>query len=66
MKKLLEILGFIALIQGLAGLVHQFTDWNWGLVQRMGFLEGFEIYAGLALLALAVALFAAAESTKSG
>ncbi|WP_406357727.1 hypothetical protein OHB56_34780 [Streptomyces sp. NBC_01635] len=66
MKKLLEILGVIALIQGVAGLVHQFTDWNWGLVQRVGFLEGFEIYAGLALLALAVALFAAAENTKSG
>lgn len=66
MKKLLEILGFIALIQGVAGLVHRFTAWDWGLVHRAGFLEGFEIYASLALLALAVALFAAAESTKSG
>ncbi|CAM5438768.1 MULTISPECIES: hypothetical protein [Streptomyces] len=66
MKQLLEVLGFIALVQGIAGLVHEFTDWKWGLVQRVGFLDGFEIYASVALLVLAFALFAAAESRKSG
>ncbi|MDO0910505.1 hypothetical protein QQM39_06425 [Streptomyces sp. DT2A-34] len=66
MKQLLEFLGFIALVQGVAGLVHEFTDWHWGLVQRAGFLDGFEIYASVALLVLAFALFAAAESRKSG
>jgi hypothetical protein len=66
MKQLLEILGVIALAQGVAGLVHEFTDWKWGLVQRIGFLDGFEIYVSVALLVLAFALFAAAESRKSG
>ncbi|WP_432192274.1 hypothetical protein [Streptomyces sp. bgisy027] len=66
MKQLLEVLGFIALVQGIAGLVHEFTDWKWGLVQRVGFLDGYEIYASVALLVLAFALFAAAESRKSG
>ncbi|WP_435211846.1 hypothetical protein [Streptomyces sp. bgisy034] len=66
MKQLLEVLGFIALVQGIAGLVHEFTDWKWGLVQRIGFLDGYEIYASVALLVLAFALFAAAESRKSG
>ncbi|MER5943198.1 hypothetical protein ABT121_38595 [Streptomyces sp. NPDC001928] len=66
MKQFLEILGFIALVQGIAGLVHEFTDWDWGLVQRIGFLDGFEIYASIALIVLAFALFAAAESRKSG
>ncbi|MFJ8535412.1 hypothetical protein [Streptomyces sp. NPDC093591] len=66
MKQLLEFLGFIALLQGAAGLVHEFTDWDWGLVQRIRFLDGFEIYASVALLVLAFALFAAAESRKSG
>ncbi|MEU6304556.1 hypothetical protein DMH25_26285 [Streptomyces sp. WAC 01325] len=66
MKQLLEVLGFIALVQGVAGLVHEFTDWKWGLVQRVGFLDGYEIYASVALLVLAFALFAAAESRKSG
>ncbi|MEV8427841.1 hypothetical protein [Streptomyces chartreusis] len=66
MKQLLEVLGFIALVQGVAGLVHEFTDWKWGLVQRVGFLDGYEVYASVALLVLAFALFAAAESRKSG
>ncbi|MFI6037336.1 hypothetical protein ACIBBD_24800 [Streptomyces sp. NPDC051315] len=66
MKQLLEVLGFIALVQGVAGLVHEFTDWDWGLVQRLGLLDGYEVYASIALLVLAFALFAAAESRKPG
>ncbi|WP_105970038.1 hypothetical protein [Streptomyces geranii] len=66
MKQLLEIIGFIALVQGVAGLLHEFTDLHWGLVQRLGFLDGHEIYASAALLVLSFALFAAAESRKSG
>jgi hypothetical protein len=66
MKQLLEFLGFIALVQGVAGLVHEFTDWKWGLVQRLGFLDGHELYASIALVLLGVALFAAAESRKTG
>ncbi|MEU6682315.1 hypothetical protein [Streptomyces sp. NPDC046832] len=65
MKQVLEILGFLALVQGVAGLVQEFTDWNWGLVQRLGFLDGYEIYASVALLVLGVALFAAAGSRRS-
>lgn len=66
MKQLLEFLGVIALVQGVAGLLNEFTDWDWGLVQRIGFLDGYGIYASAALLVLAVALFAAAGSRKSG
>lgn len=66
MKQLLEFLGVIALAQGVAGLLNEFTDWDWGLVQRIGFLDDHGIYASAALLVLAVALFAAAGSRKSG
>ncbi|GGW25361.1 hypothetical protein GCM10010350_05110 [Streptomyces galilaeus] len=66
MKQLLELLGFFALVQGVAGLVHEFTDLDWGLVQRFGVLDGYEVYASVALLVLAFALFAAAESRKPG
>ncbi|MFE0451858.1 hypothetical protein ACFW2D_11290 [Streptomyces sp. NPDC058914] len=66
MKQLLEVLGFLALVQGVAGLVHEFTDWDWGLVQRLDFLDGYEVYASVALLVLSFALFAAAESRKPG
>ncbi|MFJ9043770.1 hypothetical protein [Streptomyces sp. NPDC102347] len=66
MRKLLEVLGFVAVLQGVAGLVTEFTDWNWGLVRRTGFLDGYEIYASVALLVLGIALFAVAESRTPG
>ncbi|MCX4570080.1 hypothetical protein ACFZAB_05100 [Streptomyces albogriseolus] len=66
MKKLLEIVGFVAVLQGVAGLVTEFTDWHWGLVRQAGFLDGYEIYASVALLVLGIALFALAETRKPG
>ncbi|MDT0615075.1 hypothetical protein [Streptomyces lancefieldiae] len=66
MKGLLEFLGVLAVIQGVMGLVHEFTDWNLGLVQRLGFLDGYEVYGSVALLVLGGALFAAAGSRRSG
>ncbi|MFE0099032.1 hypothetical protein [Streptomyces sp. NPDC059009] len=69
MKKLLEGIGALLLIQGVAALVHRFVDWawldDWGVVQRLGFLDGYELYAGIALVVLAFALFAASENVKS-
>ncbi|MCZ0986049.1 hypothetical protein [Streptomyces diastatochromogenes] len=66
MRQLLELLGFIALVQGVLGLVHEFTDWHVGLVQRIGFLDGYEVYASVALVLLAFALFAVADGRRSG
>ncbi|MET9440469.1 hypothetical protein [Streptomyces sp. NPDC006610] len=66
MKQLLGFLGFIALVQGVLGLVHEFTDWKAGLVQRLDFLDGHEVFASVALLISAFALFAASESRKPG
>ncbi|MFF4571892.1 hypothetical protein [Streptomyces sp. NPDC001410] len=66
MKQVLEFLGFIALMQGVMGLVHAFTHWHVGLVQRIGFLDGYEVYASVALVLLAFALFAVADGQKSG
>lgn len=64
MKQLLELLGLLALVQGLMGLLHEFTDWHVGLVQRVGLLDGYEIYASVTLVVLAFALFAVAESRR--
>ncbi|MET8892848.1 hypothetical protein [Streptomyces albogriseolus] len=66
MRKLLELLGFVAVLQGVAGLMTLFTDWHWGLVRRAGFLDGYEIYASVALLVLGVSLFAVAERHRPG
>ncbi|MFH9084041.1 hypothetical protein [Streptomyces sp. NPDC017673] len=64
-KQVRECVGFIALVQGALGLVHEFTDWHVGLVQRIGLLDGYQVYASVALLLPAFALFAAAESGGS-
>ncbi|MEV0323833.1 hypothetical protein ACIBKX_11345 [Streptomyces sp. NPDC050658] len=66
MKQALEIFGVLLLIQGAAAVVHELTGWlhGFGLVRRIGFLDGYEIYAGVTLVVLAFALFAAAESRK--
>ncbi|WP_217238964.1 hypothetical protein [Streptomyces sp. AC555_RSS877] len=64
MKQLLELLGFLALVQGAMGLLHEFTDWHVGFVQRIGFLDGYGVYASVTLVVLAFALFAVAESRK--
>jgi len=66
MKQILEVVGVVALVQGAIGLLYELTGWprGWGLVQRLGFLDGHEIYASVALVVLSFALFAAAESRK--
>ncbi|MFD4477861.1 hypothetical protein ACFWPU_17340 [Streptomyces sp. NPDC058471] len=67
MKQVLEVFGVLLLIQGVAALVHELTGRlrGWGIVQRIGFLDGHEIYAGVTLIVLALALFGVAESRKA-
>jgi hypothetical protein len=68
MRQILEFLGVVALVQGAVGLLHALTGWpdGWGLVQRIGFLDGYEVYGSVVLLVLAVVCFAVAESRRSG
>ncbi|QTE01866.1 hypothetical protein [Streptomyces cyanogenus] len=67
MKRLLEFLGFLALMQGTGGLAYEITGrLHWGITLRWGVLDGYEIYASIALILLALALFAAAESRRPG
>lgn len=68
MKQVLEVFGVLLLIQGAAALVHELTGrlGGWGVVQRVGFLDGYEIYAGVTLIVLACALFGVAGSRKAG
>ncbi|MFC8127839.1 hypothetical protein [Streptomyces sp. NPDC057302] len=67
MKQVLEFFGVLLLIQGVVTLVHEATGRlsGWGIVRRIGFLDGYEIYAGVTLIVLALALFAVAESRKA-
>jgi hypothetical protein len=67
MKQVLEVFGVLLLIQGVVTLAHELAGWprGWGIVQRIGFLDDYEIYAGITLIVLALALFAVAESRKA-
>ncbi|MFD3825176.1 hypothetical protein [Streptomyces sp. NPDC058625] len=66
MRKLLGILGVLALLRGAACLVTGFTVLDVGPVRPPGFLDGLEICAGITLLVPGFAPFAVAESRKSG
>ncbi|MBO1331259.1 hypothetical protein [Streptomyces sp. VRA16 Mangrove soil] len=65
LQTMLEVIGAFALIQGAVGLIHEFTGWlGWGLIERVPFLAGREVYGSIALVVLAIALFAAADAQK--
>ncbi|MFD8573005.1 hypothetical protein [Streptomyces sp. NPDC057694] len=65
LRTVLEIIGTLALVQGAMGLIHEFTGrLDWGLIGRIPFIDGREVYGSIALVVLAIALFAAADSRK--
>lgn len=53
-------------MQGIAGFGARVHRRDWGLAQRLGFLDGYEVCARVALLVLSFALFAAAECGNPG
>ncbi|MEE1940693.1 hypothetical protein V1L54_14985 [Streptomyces sp. TRM 70361] len=63
MRKLLELLAFLLIAQGLGGVAHHFFDWFdlWALVHRVGFLDGHELYTSVVLFVLGVAVGGVAE-----
>ncbi|MEU8971987.1 hypothetical protein AB0D11_22390 [Streptomyces monashensis] len=64
MKKVLEVAGFIALVQGVLGLVQEFTHWHVGMVRRLSFFHGYEAVVSFLLIVLACALFATADRLR--
>ncbi|MFE9389228.1 hypothetical protein [Streptomyces sp. NPDC006784] len=65
MKNFLGFVSFVLLTQGAGGILHEVTGGRfnlWTVVRRIGFLDGYEIYACVLLLVLAVAVGAASDS----
>ncbi|WP_326688001.1 MULTISPECIES: hypothetical protein [unclassified Streptomyces] len=67
MKKFLGFVAFVLLAQGVSGILHEITGgwFRWaGVVHRIPFLDGYEIYVCVLLLALGLAVGAASDSVK--
>lgn len=63
MKKILEVAGFLLFVWGASGVLHELTGWFklWGVVRRLDFLDGYELYASIVPAVLGVALMTAAD-----
>lgn len=68
MKKILELIGIVLVIQGIAGVVHEFTGWFglWTIVPYLGFLDGNEIFANIVLAVLGGLMLAVSDSERVG
>ncbi|MGI5348875.1 hypothetical protein ACQEU8_11865 [Streptomyces sp. CA-250714] len=67
MKKLLGFVSFVLIAQGAGGIAYELTDGRfrlWTLVHRIGFLDGYEIYACVLLAVLGIAVGAASDAVK--
>ena len=66
MKKFVELIGTLVVINGIAGIVHEFTGWFdlWVIVRYLKFLDGYEIFANIVLIVLGVAIVTAANIGK--
>ncbi|GAB1821726.1 hypothetical protein [Herbidospora sp. RD11066] len=64
MRKFVEFLGFLFLIQGVGGLVYEWIGWFrlWVVVRYLDFLQGYEIVANIGLIVLGVVALAVAWS----
>ncbi|QNP66190.1 hypothetical protein [Streptomyces genisteinicus] len=63
MRKLFEVAGFLLFLWGAAGVVHEVTGWFglWGVVRRLDFLEGYEMFAGIVMAVTGLVLMVAAD-----
>ncbi|WP_158890418.1 hypothetical protein [Amycolatopsis anabasis] len=66
MKKALELIGTLLVIDGIAGIIHEFTGWFklWVIVRYLDFLDGYEIFANIVLAVLGVVVITAANIGK--
>ncbi|WP_214326631.1 hypothetical protein [Nonomuraea sediminis] len=72
MKVILQLLGWLLLLQGVGGVINTlFGWWRWAhdflLVNRLPFLHGYEVFGAIVIGVLGLVLLSAAESlTRKG
>ncbi|MFI6319397.1 hypothetical protein ACIBG8_17835 [Nonomuraea sp. NPDC050556] len=68
MKTVVEVSGWLLLLQGIGGVINNLWGW-WGWAHGLlvvNLLDGYRIFAAIALGVLGFALLAAAGSLKKG
>ncbi|MFF1462887.1 hypothetical protein [Streptomyces sp. NPDC058330] len=66
MKKYVETVGFLVFLQGVAGLLYEWTGWfRLGtVVARLDFLQGYALFVHIVLAVTGGALMVAADSIR--
>ncbi|MCM2410837.1 hypothetical protein [Streptomyces sp. RKAG290] len=66
MKKLCESVGFIVLVQGGAGLLHEWFDWFrfFSVVRRLTFLGEYTLFVNIVLVVTGIAIMIASDAVK--
>ncbi|ESU46787.1 hypothetical protein K7395_04670 [Streptomyces filamentosus] len=67
MKKIVETIGFLVFIQGVGGLLYEWTGWFrfWALVRRIDFLGDRPLFVNIVLIVAGAAVMIAADSLKT-
>jgi hypothetical protein len=66
-RKLLGFVGFLLMLEGVAGLVFHFVGWFrlWTFVHYIDFLKGYEIVANIALIVIGFVIAVASDKIKT-
>lgn len=67
MKKIVESIGFLLFLQGVGGLMHEWTGWFrlWTVVRRIDFLSDRGLFVNIVLVVTGIAVMVSADAIKS-
>ncbi|PCG86606.1 hypothetical protein CIB93_07725 [Streptomyces sp. WZ.A104] len=67
MKKIVETIGFLVFIQGVGGLVFEWTGWFrlWTVVRHIDFLSDRGLFVNIVLIVTGAAVMIAADAIKT-
>ncbi|MFJ8859081.1 hypothetical protein ACIRD8_11655 [Streptomyces sp. NPDC102451] len=67
MKKFLETVGFLVFVQGVVGLLYEWTGWFrlCAVIARIDFVDDHGLYVNLVLVVAGVAVMVAADSVRT-
>ncbi|MFE9376786.1 hypothetical protein [Streptomyces sp. NPDC006855] len=67
MKNIVETIGFLVFVQGVGGLLHEWTGWFrfWALVRHIDFLGDRLVFVSIVLIVAGAAVMIAADSIRT-